>query len=486
MTMKLCNRIIFLVTLAGTLISNAAVAAQGAATALTPTPAATAIPAPVTFDLPPADSGSPFGSTSMDLKSKGYVEEEFLVSGTANRYRIKDPLKTAEVVDGGHAFTTRILVRRPINPAKFNGIVLVEWFNVTGLQDLDFFFAAIRNHLLERGYAWVGVSAQLLGVNPLKAVNPARYGSLTVTASNDDPAGGTLDERADVLSWDVYTQIGNALRTPSTSGPLAGLKPRLVIAAGESQSAARLSGYYNSILPLYPHVFDGFFLYDRVLGGIRGDINTKMLSFGSELVRNSFGEPAADTSNLRVWEVAGAGHLSLGEIQPYMDEQVHRNGIMRRPDGTAATFSDTFVRCSNTPIWSRIPNGDVLDAGLEALIAWIDHAKAPAMAPRLGADAQGHLARDSDGRVSGGIRLAAYDAPIAKNLGVNSGPDYCFLAGSHQDFSPAELRSRYGSARQYLAQVKKITHKAQSDGFLLKVDADREIEEARKVSFAGN
>jgi hypothetical protein len=452
--------------------------------------AAHAPPAPVTFTLPPANTGSPFGSTSIDLASKGYIEQEFLASGFANRYRIKDPLKTAVIVDGYHAYTTRILVRRPTNPAKFNGIVLVEWYNVTGQQDLDFVFGAMRNHLLEQGYAWVGVSAQLAGVNALKAKNPARYGTLSLAASNVDPAGGTLDEQGlsvgDVLSWDVYTQIANALRTPTAVAldPLGGLKAKLVIATGESQSAGRLTKYYNAILPLYPHVFDGFFLYDRLFGGLRRDIKTKLLSFGSEATWAIHGPPPPDASNVRVWEVAGASHLSLGEMHSYMDEQILRNGILRAADGTPSDLTDIFAGCVNYPVWSRVPNGDVLDAGLEALITWVKGGKAPPTAPRMVADAQGKLARDSEGRVSGGIRLAAYDAPIAKNLGANSGGGFCVIAGSHQDFTPAELCRRYGSHENYVARVTEVTRKAESEGFLLKVDADRTIQEARSGSFA--
>jgi hypothetical protein len=448
--------------------------------------AAHAPPAPATFALPPANSGSPFGSTAVDLPSNGYVEQEFLVSGIANRYRIKDPLKTAEMVDEDHAYTTRILVRRPTKPAKFNGIVLVEWYNVTGEFDVDFVFGAIRNHLLEQGYAWVGVSAQLAGVNALRAKNPARYDSLSLAASNVNPAGGTLDERGDVLSWDVYTQIGKTLRTPGTVDPLGGLKPKLIIATGESQSASRLSKYYNSILPLYPEVFDGFFLYDRLFDGVRTDINTKLLSFGSEATRTLHGPPPSDSSNIRVWEVAGASHLSLDEMHSYMDEQHLRSGLMRHADGTPSTLSDVFAGfgCGNHPQLSRIPNGDALDAGLEALVIWVKGGKAPPTAPRLAADAQGKLARDSEGRVSGGIRLAAYDAPIAKNLGDNSGPGACVITGSHQDFTPAELCRRYGSPQNYVAKVTEVTRKAESDGFLLKADGDRTIQDARRVSFA--
>jgi hypothetical protein len=106
-----------------------------------------------TFAPAPEASGTPFGATSLDLASKGHVEEEYSASGTANRYRMNftstdgaggtagqpdDPLATAEVVDAGHPYTTRILVRRPTDADSFSGIVIVEWFNVSLGQDVDF------------------------------------------------------------------------------------------------------------------------------------------------------------------------------------------------------------------------------------------------------------------------------------------------------------------------------------------------------------
>jgi hypothetical protein len=442
--------------------------------AATPTP-------PVTFVSPPAGSGSPFGRTAIDLASKGYVEEEFLASGRANRYRIKDPLTTAELLDGGHAYTTRLLVRRPTMAAKFNGTVIIEWFNVTASQDVDFVFAASREHLLEQGYVWVGVSAQLVGINALRATNPARYAALSLTASNADPAGGTLDQRGDVLSWDVYAQIAGALRAPGAVDPLGGLKPRLVVAAGESQSAFRLTSYYNAIQPFYPKLFDGFLTYDRV-GRLRTDIATKHLSFGSEFLHNFQGAAPPDASNLRVWELAGASHVSLDEVDSYLDEQILRNGVSRSADGKPRTLTAGIVGCANMPAFSRVPNCDVLNAGLEALMTWITKDKAPSGVPRFGVDSQGKLSRDSEGRVSGGIRLAAYDVPIAKNLGANTGSFFCELAGSHHDFTPAELCARYSSGQNYAAKVVEVTRRAQRAGFLLESDANRTIDQARNIT----
>ncbi|MDF0546430.1 alpha/beta hydrolase domain-containing protein [Sphingobium sp. H39-3-25] len=427
----------------------------------------------------------------MDLASRGYVEEEYFVHGQANRYRIKDPLGTAEVVDGGHPYTTRILVRRPKNPSKFNGIVLLEWYNVSGDQDVDFVFAAIRDHLVDEGYAWVGVSAQLQGAEPLKVANPARYASINLAASNEDPHGGILDKPtgpprpdapADVLSWDVYSQIGAALRnsrTPNALRPLGNLRPKMVIATGESQSAFRLTDYYNSIQPLYPDLFEGYLTYDRVMHPQRTDMKAKHLSVGTE----AFPSPPPDNPNLRLWEVAGASHLSFDDVSSYVDEQILRSGIFL-PGGKPSNMTSVMKVCAVQPPFSRVPTGEVVSAGLEALIAWVRNGKTPPTAPRMARDGEQKVLRDADGRAAGGIRLAAYDAPMSRTIGSNTGGPYCGIIGSHVDYSAAEMCSRYGSPQNYVARVVAVTRKAQRDGFLLKGDADRTIQQAKRLTFA--
>ena len=62
------------------------------------------------------------------------------------------------------SYKTRIIVRRPSNPARFNGTVIVEWMNVSAGEsapDWDF----LNPMLMRDGYAYVGVSAQKLGVD---------------------------------------------------------------------------------------------------------------------------------------------------------------------------------------------------------------------------------------------------------------------------------------------------------------------------------
>jgi hypothetical protein len=144
-------------------------------------------PVPVT-----AIPGSPshnytFFSSNHDLPTHGYVEEEYFFSGTANRYNTP-PLTTGTIIDSGHPYMTRLVVRRPANLSDFNGTVLVEWINVTNGFDAENTWFFSWEHILRAGYVWVGVSAQRVGVNALKAWSPSRYGTLDVTQ------GGTIND----------------------------------------------------------------------------------------------------------------------------------------------------------------------------------------------------------------------------------------------------------------------------------------------------
>ena len=100
----------------------------------------------------------------------GYTETEFFLTGRANTYLPSGPLgldgKWNKVVDRSQVpYTTRFIVDRPADPARFNGIVWVEWLNVTAGSDLAASVVQGRDHIVATGAAWIGVSAQSTGVN---------------------------------------------------------------------------------------------------------------------------------------------------------------------------------------------------------------------------------------------------------------------------------------------------------------------------------
>jgi len=131
-------------------------------------------PIPWTVKAPDPAHGYTFNPTYLDLASKGYIEEEFFIEGVANQYNTL-PDATGSVKDSGHPYKTRIVVRRPTSAKKFNGTAIVEWTNVTGSRDLEMDWFQSAEHFVRSGYAWIGVSAQRVGVNALKAWSTARW-----------------------------------------------------------------------------------------------------------------------------------------------------------------------------------------------------------------------------------------------------------------------------------------------------------------------
>jgi hypothetical protein len=104
------------------LITAALSIAAFAASAAVPTPTVTG---PVPSDLSSPTKNHTFFATDLDLKSRGYVEEEFFFSGVANTYDATfsggigarpTASPTANVVTAGNPYTTRMVVRRPAHP----------------------------------------------------------------------------------------------------------------------------------------------------------------------------------------------------------------------------------------------------------------------------------------------------------------------------------------------------------------------------------
>ena len=143
-----------------------------------------------------------------------------------------------------------MIVRRPADPAAFNGTVVVEWLNVTAGYDVDIEWNTVAQYLQRSGYAFVGVSAQAAGVAALKKWDPQRYGALNIVD--------------DGQSYEIFSQAAQALRQPN-SPILGGLPVQQIIGTGVSQSAMRLVPYINAFHPL-AHLYDGFFVHSRGRG----------------------------------------------------------------------------------------------------------------------------------------------------------------------------------------------------------------------------
>ncbi len=419
-------------------------------------------------------------SSPPDLPREGYVQREYLASGTATAYRASGALARNgrwKVTPGATApYRTRVLVRAPADPAKFDGTVVVEWLNVSGGVDADPEWTSTEEEIVRAGEVWVGVSAQRIGVEGgpvavkvtgiagadvagkgLKKIDPARY--------------GTLQHPGDAYAFDIFTQVARALRT---GGALAGLHPTRVIAAGESQSAFALVTYYDGVQPLTKE-FDGFFVHSRGAPALplapaeyadiasafsapatifRTDLAAPVMDIQTETdvasILNSYAVRQPDTDRFRLWEVAGTAHADAHLIGP---------------DASA-------LNCG-VPI-NDGPMHIVAKAALRALTTWVTTGKAPIVAPRIdvipGKTPQ--IRRNADGIALGGIRTPPVDVPVAALSGATlpNPSTICLLLGSAKPFSAARIAQLYPSRAAYLQRFTADTDATIKAGFALPED----------------
>ncbi|SHN42470.1 alpha/beta hydrolase domain-containing protein [Cryptosporangium aurantiacum] len=422
-----------------------------------------------TLTLIPADLGKGIqgrvSPTAQDLPALGYTEEEYKVKGTATSY-------TADGSLGGDGkwnvkpasqapYTTRIVVRRPTNPAKFNGTVVVEWVNVSFGVDIPVEFGQSWEEFVREGYAYVGVSAQKVGIDKLKSYDPVRYPDVTTPG--------------DAASYDIFSQAAKAAGQH--------LKAERLIASGHSQSALRLVTYANAIQPR-DKVFDGFLIHGRSTGSaelasgqttplvsnIRSDLGVPTLQVQSEtdtIVYSVSRQP--DAANLRTWEVAGTAHGDQ-----YLTESLDKVNAREK-----IIDNGNPVRCDK-PL-NSMPAHYVHNAAYHALNQWI-RTKTPAPRAPVIAGLPVLLERDADQNVKGGIRLPDIEAPIASYGPTNSGGNVagaCLLLGTTTAFDAAKLRSRYPTHADYVAKYTAAAAKARDAGFLRPADYTAAVEAAK-------
>jgi hypothetical protein len=307
---------------------------------------------------------------------------------------------------------------------------------------------------MRSGYAWVGVSAQRVGVNQLRGWSPTRYGSLDVTG------GATLT--ADELSYDIFAQAAAAVRAPTGVAPLGELEVDEVLAIGASQSASRMVIYYDRVLPQVTPVFDG---YSFIVGSAPTRVGPEpVFQVLSETdVRVPVRRP--DSEVFRRWEVAGSAHSGWAG-------QEYRRPLSVRDLGAAPVYE-----CTNPP-FSRVPLGHVVTASYDHLRRWVRRGIEPPSAPYLEFAADGTKVRNELGLAQGGIQLSQVSVPTALNHGDNSGQPFCFLFGAHIPFDEAQLDALYRTHIGYVLQVAHADLRNVRAGYLLAADALTNLRQA--------
>lgn len=428
------------------------------------------------------------GFTSFDLADVGYEQSEVFFSGTATAYQAAAPDAGDGKVDAVAAstapYTSRAVVVRPTDRRRFNGTVIVEWLNVSGGADAGPDWMLAHNELVREGFVWIGVSAQRVGLEALKSEVSETNGRTTADAVRY----ASLSHPGDEYANDIFSQAGQAIRDQART-VLGGLKPKHVIAIGESQAAGRLVGYVNLVHPI-TEVYDGYLLHSRFGGApIRDDLDAPVLTFQTEgdvLSTNGAGRQP-DTDTHRLWEVAGTAHYDLYGL-----------GLGREDTGDGEA-GIAMLESMLDPPTSPSPRFDcgapintgqaryVLSAAFFQLNRWVTKGIVPPSAPRLETTSDDPIvfATDADGNALGGIRTPSVDAPVATLTGKSTGgTSFCFLFGSTTPFTPERLQELYPSHRAFVDAWTKATKSAQAAGFLVRADA-KELIAAAKQSDIG-
>ena len=437
------------------------------------------------------------GQGAFDTPPPGYVIEEYFISGQAKRYQMASPPAGLALAEAGTAlFKTRLLTVRPATPKAFNGIVLVEWLNVSGGTDAAPEWNYLHREVVRGGFAYVGVSAQKIGLDgsatgipgilPVKQADPDRYGS--------------LEHPGDAYAFDIFSQAARLALATGQGGILGDLPPRHIIAMGESQSASFLTTYVNLLDPL-DKIFDGYLIHSRFRGAapINGNyvlsiqnrdptyaepnvtispaVRVPVLIFISEtdLMAPLIGYlPArqADTARIRTWEVAGTAHADTYVI---LGATIDTGTASIEALATAFTPISTFFgQVLDRPINAAPQHHYVLQAALDALVKWVSTGQAPASTPRLAANDgfRPSLMTDALGNALGGIRSPWVDVPTARLSGLGQPPGgFAMLFGSTAPFAPSTLARLYpGGWQDYSGKFSTALSDAISSGHILAAD----------------
>jgi len=459
-----------------------------------PAAAATAADPVVTGPITGGRHGWPFAAHFGDIGALGYIEEEYFITGQATPFKPVGDLGldgrwTVEPLPA-RPYKTRILVRRPRDPVKFNGAVLVEWTNVSAGRD------SISDPTgLYEGYALVAVSTQKVGIdgypiNPMGLVqwDPERYGSLSIPG--------------DSMSYDIFTQAAQLVgpnRKPQGPDPMGGLKVQKLIATGASQSGTRILTYINAIQPrenvfdalmpvicagsaadfedamAHPDPAEGKTGLDRhsrhLLTFVRDDLSVPVMAINSE-TEALFYYPRRqpDSDRFVEWEVAGASHASAPMIAAGR-AAAERDGVA----GGGGLIPKNAQDHGSDVSW--VPT---VDAAVQHVHNWIHGGPPPPSQPKIAISGNPLvIARDEHGNALGGIRLPELEVPIARYSGVSPVLD---ILGETFPFTAEELKRLYPTHEIYVEKVKIAAIAAERAGVILPYRVKEYIETAQNAA----
>ncbi|HEY4364007.1 MAG TPA: alpha/beta hydrolase domain-containing protein [Bryobacteraceae bacterium] len=447
------------------------------------------VPVPKVTKLPVTADSRPLGAANhtleaVDLAKLGYVEDEFIVSGTANVYDWNVD-GTVKVKIPNAPYANRILVRHPADPKKFSGAVMVEIMNAARKFDWGMMLGYLGDHMLERGDAWVGVT-QTASLDGLKKFNPARYAALSFANPNPTESCVVLDARGggknappstspmeEGLKFDMLSQVAAALKSTAAGAPMAGFK---VDAVYMTTQAGDIVTYINAIHPRATlasgkPAYDGYLIKNVAAaakirncgdtpgkGDPRGpvkDVNVPVIAMVAQgEVVAGLATARPDSEKYRRYEIAGAAHIDKYAYAslPSFPDQIAASGTAQGdPSWPFTAKCDPDIPLSGQTLLKYTYN-----AALDNLDNWVRKGVAAPKADRIkikdGASAP-EIALDQFGNGLGGIRNPWVDVPVAKYETTSPGPGTCAELGHTLPLNKDRLKSLYVTPQDYGKKV---------------------------------
>lgn len=452
----------------------------------------------------------------VNLAQRGYVEEEYIVSGYANVYEYHDVGLYPKIRCSDGRYCTRILIRRPCDPCRQSDFAVLEIFNYAGAERAFAGWGYCGEYMCARGDVWVGITIKQSAIDKLKSFDAKRYealgfpnpvpkekrrhGNTMMGAVNTENA----EEFENGLAYDAMSQVAALLKSKVPQNPLyrdgmSGKAARYVIGMGAS--GCDLSLYAAALQPFATMdgkrpCFDGFHIH---MTGYPGFISNGETRFEADDDRckimtnvplvwtQTMGDmrgggvhpsysymyrwPDSDLPGRqhRQYEIAGA---ALGmdwdmEVCPCAED-------LEKYDGEGKTYPLDRQE-------GEVPFHYVIRAVLDHLKKWIrDGIPAPKSAylEMEGEYPDADFVLDEHGNPRGGVRSPYVDVPVCTYIWRD---DPGAVRNMITPFSEGKLKELYATHKNYVRKVVLATMKMVERGFLLPEDAAAVILEAMEV-----
>jgi len=452
------------------------------------------LPVPHSGKLP-LSSADREGTEYIDLAKAGYLEEEYYLSGIAPAITAKGEI----LFDA--PYITRILVRKPKDPARFNGTVIIEPFTWFGERGAGWILT--RDYLVRQGYAYVGYTlninkpendpkflptdlpkdikryAGIVNFEFMRDFDYARYAPLGFYFDPERFKRGDVVDPFVPQSQGVGAQLAMLLKSNDADGPLAGLHVDRVYVNSWAVTAQVWMDYLDQGRHQQWRMPDGSALIDAYMTGRMsyGEVGGEVIRVPrhmpddapfvtiftqSELRYNAVNSiplpPDTDRPPLRYYEVPGTPHLrpedvGTGEIEPMPAD------VGKQDDPRCNTLYDEPVEV-------------VASALLNGMDKWVRNGTPMPRSPRVRRKGN-DIARDAaTGNAIGGVRLPWIEAPTA--IYMVEEETNCGLAyDTKMPYSAERLRKMYGSYANYRKKYEAAKADAVEQGYLLPKDAAR-------------